>query len=117
MALRTLIIETEPIASCNAGETELQQGEEVNLRLSGTNHLWPDQVRATVALTAINDHDRTYTFTYEESELLGGPLLNKCDVSEIRCFSCCDANFQILQNLISVLPVTQNEDGTFTYNP
>ena len=102
------------ISSCRPGETELQQGEEVILELKAKNPLWPAYVKATVAMVTASTSGRQYTFDYEEDDLNGGPTIEDCDISEICCYSCCDAITERLNNLISVLPVTENEDGTFS---
>ena len=104
------------INSCRPGETELQQGEEVVFELKDKNPLWPANLKATVALVSATQTGRTYTFEYEGDDLNGGTILESCDISEIRCYSCCDTNLERLNNLISALPVTENADGTFTWN-
>lgn len=105
-----------PISSCRPGESELQAGEEVVLELKEKNPLWPAYIKATVSLVSPHGKSRIYKFDYEENNLNGGVLIESCDVEELRCYSCCDANNERLNALISVLPVTENEDGTFTYN-
>ena len=105
------------INSCRPGESELQQGEEVVLELKDKNPLWPASVIATVALvTSLHAPAREYTLDYDDDDLNGGPILESCDISEIRCYSCCDSINERLNSLISVLPVTENADGSFTYN-
>ncbi len=117
MATQTLTIASETcIPSCRPAETEIQQGEEVILELKNKNPLWSSNLKATVALIANTTSGRTYHFDYDDADLQGGPLIEECDVSEIRCYSCCDAINERLDAFISALPVTENEDGTFTWN-
>lgn len=117
MATRTLIYEHDSyIESCRLGETELQQGEEVYLFLKDKNPLWPVKIKAIVALISHTLHGRIYSFEYEELDLNGGLLIENCDVSSIRCYSCCDAIDDRLSRLISSLPVTELPDGTFVLN-
>lgn len=122
MAIRTLIYQTENyIDSCRLGETEIQQGEEVYLSLKDKNPLWPIQIRAVVALISQNSDGRQYSFDYDDLDLNGGPIIEQCDILSTKCYSCCDANYDRLSRLISVLPVTENPDGSFslysTFNP
>lgn len=117
MATESLVFDYPScINSCRPGETELQQGEEVVLELKEKNPLWPSNIKAVVALVSPTQQGRSYTFEYEGDKLNGGPTPEKCDIAEIRCYSCCDANLEKLNNLISILPVTENDDGTFTWN-
>ena len=104
------------ISSCRPGQTELQQGEEVILELKDKNPLWPDFIKATVALVQSIGTGRQYTFEYDDEVLNGAVLPEACDISEIRCFSCCDEINQRFNALLAALPVTENEDGSFTFN-
>ena len=122
MATKTLIYQHDTfIESCRLGETEIQQGEEVYLKLKDKNPLWPDKVRATVALVSCISTGRQYSFDYEELDLRGGLAIESCDILSITCYSCCDANNDRLSRLISVLPVREMPDGSFvlttTFNP
>ena len=107
------------ISSCLPGETGLQTGEEVIFELKPKNPLWSTSIKATVTLIANIEGGRQYTFEYDVEDLNGGPFIEDCDVTEIRCYSCCDANAERLNNLISALVdgglITENEDGTFNY--
>ena len=104
------------ISSCRPGETELQTGEEVVFEIKPKNPLWSTSIKATVTLIANIEDGRQYTFEYDVEDLNGGPFIEDCDVTEIRCYSCCDANSERLNNLISALVdggiITENEDGT-----
>ena len=116
MATQTLTFDYhEAINSCRPGETELQMGEEVVLELKEKNPLWPSYIKATVALVVYTTYGRQYTFDYEGYDLNGGATIESCDVTEIRCYSCCDTNLERLNALITALPVTENDDGSFTY--
>ena len=78
------------ISSCRPGHTELQQGEEVILELKEKNPSWPDNIRAIVGLVQSIGTGRKYTFEYDDEVLNGAVVPEACDISEIRCFSCCD---------------------------
>jgi hypothetical protein len=118
LILKTFIYNSRTcIPSCRAGEDELQTGEEITIFLKPKNPLWPERLK--LILNKVKNgqhHTRQYEFTYKEADLRGGPEFDQCDIEEIRCYSCCDAITERLDALIRVLPVTENANGTFTYN-
>ena len=82
---------SKSIPSCNPSKHEIEVGDKVVLELKAKNPLWPEYVVAVVsAPLEKNECGRTYLFTFDESQLNGGPVPDGCDFLEPRCYGCCD---------------------------
>ena len=93
------------LPSCKAGEQELSAGEEVIIELKPKNALWPASIKATVVGVKPTNKGRVYTFEYDNVILGGAPEPEICDVTEIRCYSCCDAiREELLTSGVTGLP-------------
>ncbi len=110
------------LASCRAGEQEIQVGEEVTMTLKPKSALWPEKIKAYLSLPVSTEYgERVYNFDFDDEQLNGGAVPDSCDLGVPVCWSCCDTNAERLQNLITTLlevgDIVENEDGSFALAP
>ena len=84
---------------CSPGQIELVVGDFVKIPIDPKNPEWPEHIIAEVTNVERTPSGRIYTFSFDDSLLNGGPVIEGCDMGPVEPYCCCEENSDRISTL------------------